>query len=268
MLKPKDLVTVYVANHAQRNACIILASQVARLPVGARLHILTASSDARDLRGILLALRLSAHVVPLTYAPEPGDPYHSKLLLRKIIRTRAWRNTRITYLDADHLLGATFRLPRLLEHSCRVSSEGVLRVRATASHYNTSLIDAHSALLARVTDGWETAYRNAMDHAPRHREELAFGFAAKRARVRLIPASPTFQSNWATWSHTFRMFHYGGPGAAANGVKGGPLRSTSLAELKHWLDDCRRLEFPASWVQGSIARELQLLDGRLPIGSW
>lgn len=186
----------------------------------------------------------------------PGDPYALKFLLASPDWLAMNDDGPMLYLDYDHL---TYRMPRL-----STVEDGIIWISSQQDaladldvakwppslhrdlvgvHPNTSLIYSTVRTMSACAQEWRRCYRELM-HVVGHRwrEEIAFGWAARRVGVELRHVDINVQASWQSATADCALFHYGGETEAASVIKEHVLQVNTLDELNTALLKAERLE--------------------------
>jgi hypothetical protein len=205
----------------------------------------------------------------------PDDPYALKFLLASSDWLGLSGGDALLYLDYDHLAYRIPQLPTAQDGIIWISSQrdplgdldvvnwplGLYRDLA-GSHPNTSLIYLTESTMRACVQEWRNCYQELL-HIVGHRwrEEIAFGWAARRKGVELRHVDISVQASWQSASADCALFHYGGETEAANLIKDQLLQADAPRALRavvlkaQRLDPaaCRRVMDAAATFEGALA---------------
>jgi len=163
---------------------------------------------------------------------EREDKFYAKFVICEFVKSVAFPNENILYLDVDHICRKNFSMPSASSSEIFVSSEvkpisellkleyvnllksyfPFLENTQSFFHYNTSIIYGKSGLLASICDDWKQIYEILYKIIPHNiLEEISFSIALLKNKITISPISTKIQSSFYNLDKSCSLFHYGGP---------------------------------------------------------
>lgn len=277
------LVTICSGLRTQCRALRCLIDQLAAIDQVTELFgpidILCPMEQAASISTLVGAQPARARIVPVSCQLPSDDPYGLKFLLTSPAWLSSCETDAMLYLDYDHLAYSAPSLPpcnddvvwissqrETLAHSKVIGPPGDLAKMLDGRHPNTSLLYLSPATMTRCAEEWRQCYEVLRPSIPaRWREEIAFGWAARRLGCTVQEVGPSVQSSWLTASTPCSLFHYGGDSEAAQFAKGTLLACSSAKSLSeassriadHDRVNRRHLLEISEALRRSISRETQ-----------
>ena len=215
-------------------------------------------SESHVRAGLGSAGRLCRVFAPTCTLP-PNDPYALKFLLTSSDWLGGNDADALLYLDYDHLAYRVPDLPAAQDGIIWISSQqdpltdldvptwpSGLQRHLGGLHPNTSLIYLTRGSMRACAQEWRDCYQELL-HVVGHRwrEEVAFGWAARRAGIELRHVALDVQASWRNAAADCTLFHYGGETEAANVIKEQLLQTDTPDGMRRVLLKAESLEMAA-----------------------